>query len=46
MLQMINAGKLAPERLIGKTVSLEESIPALMTMNDFNTTGVTIITRF
>jgi len=46
MLQMINAGKLAPERLIGKTVSLEESIPALMSMNDFNTTGVTIITRF
>ena len=46
MLQMINAGKLAPERLVGKTVSLEESIPALLSMNDFNTAGVTVITQF
>jgi alcohol dehydrogenase len=46
MLQMINVGKLAPERLIGKTTSLEESIPALMSMSDFNTTGVTVITNF
>ncbi|MDH3989609.1 MAG: alcohol dehydrogenase, partial [Gammaproteobacteria bacterium] len=35
-----------PERLIGETLSLEESIPALMSMNDFNTTGVAVITRF
>ena len=46
MLQMINAGKLAPERLISKMISLEESIAALMSMNDFNTTGVTVITQF
>ena len=46
MLQMINAGKLAPERLISKMISLEESIPALMSMNDFNTAGVTVITQF
>lgn len=46
MLRMIDAGNLAPERLVGKTISLEESIPALMSMNHFDTTGVTVITRF
>ena len=46
MLRMIDAGNLAPERLVGKTISLEESIPALMSMNDFANTGVTVITRF
>ena len=46
MLRMIDAGNLAPERLINKTISLEEAIPALMSMNDFDTTGVTVITRF
>ena len=46
MLRMIDAGSLAPERLIGKTISLEESIAALMSMNDFNASGVTVITRF
>jgi alcohol dehydrogenase len=46
MLRMIDAGNLAPERLVGKTISLEESIPALMSMNDFDTTGVAVISRF
>jgi alcohol dehydrogenase len=46
MLQMIGAGKLAPERLIGDRISLDESIAALMSMNDFNSTGVTVITQF
>ena len=46
MLEMIVAGKLSPERLIGKTISLEESISALTSMNDFSNTGVTIITKF
>jgi alcohol dehydrogenase len=46
MLRMIDAGNLAPERLINKTISLEEAIPALMSMNDFDTTGVTVITQF
>jgi alcohol dehydrogenase len=46
MLRMIGADKLAPERLIGETISLEESIPALLSMNEFNATGVTVITRF
>ena len=46
MLRMIDAGNLAPERLIGETISLEDSIPALMSMNDFATTGVAVITQF
>ncbi len=46
MLEMIVAGKLSPERLIGKTISLEESISVLTSMHDFSTTGVTIITEF
>jgi alcohol dehydrogenase len=43
---MINAGKLSPERLIGETINLEESITVLTSMNEFNTTGVTVITEF
>jgi len=46
MLEMIIAGELSPERLIGKTINLEESISVLTSMHDFNTTGVTIITEF
>ena len=46
MLEMITAGKLSPERLIGRTINLEESIDALTSMNEFNTTGVTVITEF
>jgi len=46
MLDMISAGRLSPEKLIGKTIKLEESIAALTSMNDFSTTGVTIILEF
>jgi alcohol dehydrogenase len=46
MLQMIGTGKLAPERLIGDRISLDDSIAALVSMNDFNSTGVTVITQF
>ena len=46
MLAMITAGKLAPERLIGRTIDLGESIAALTSMDAFDTTGVTIINRF
>jgi len=46
MLQMIQAGLLNPERLIGQEISLEQSIPALMNMDNFQTSGVTIINRF
>ena len=46
MLAMIAAGDLTPEKLIGRTIDLGESITALASMGDFDTTGVTIITRF
>jgi len=46
VLQMINSGKLQPERLIGKTISLEESLTALVDMNNFDHTGVTVINQF
>ncbi len=46
MLDMINLGKLKPEKLVGKTISLEESAHALIHMNDFNNVGVTIINKF
>lgn len=46
MLELIVAGKLAPERLIGKTVCLEAAIAELTSMNNFDTNGVTVITAF
>ena len=46
MLAMISTGDLSPERLIGRTIDLEESIIALTSMGDFGTQGVTIINRF
>jgi len=46
MLEMISAGRLSPEKLIGKTITLEESIPTLTSMNEFSTSGVTVITEF
>lgn len=46
LLAMIAAGKLQPEKLIGKTVSLAESIDELTSMNSFRGTGLTVIDRF
>jgi alcohol dehydrogenase len=46
VLEMIAAGKLDPGRLIGKRVSLEESIAELEAMGEFHGTGVTVIDRF
>jgi alcohol dehydrogenase len=46
MLEMIAAGKLHPEKLIGKTVSLEESLDELTGMNNFRGVGLTVIDRF
>ena len=46
MLEMIAARKLSPEKLIGKTVSLEESVRALIEMNNFRGVGLTVIDRF
>ncbi len=46
MLEMIRTGKLEPQKLIGKTVTLEESVIELADMNSFAGTGVTVINRF
>ena len=46
MLGMIAAGKLAPQRLIGKTVPLEEAPRELAAMTDFAGIGITVIDRF
>ena len=46
MLAMIVAGDLSPDKLIGRAIDLEESIAALTSMGNFDSTGVTIITRF
>ncbi len=45
VLDMIRAGKLHPEKLIGKTISLEQAPEALMQMDNFSGTGVTVIDR-
>ena len=46
MLEMIKQEKLKPEKLIGKTVNLEDSLQELVNMNEFRGTGVTIINEF
>jgi alcohol dehydrogenase len=46
VLSMIKAGKLTPEKLTGKTISLEESLNELVNMDSFSSTGVVIIDRF
>ncbi len=43
MFEMILSGKLQPQKLIGKTISLEESLSELMDMNNFKSLGVTVI---
>lgn len=43
MLEMIRDGKLNPRKLIGKTVSLEESGKELENMDSFRTVGCTVI---
>ena len=46
MLAMIQSGKLSPQKLVGKTISLEQSIGALMNMDRFEASGVTVVTSF
>jgi alcohol dehydrogenase len=46
MMAMIQSGKLAPEKLVGRTISLEQSIDALMNMDRFEGVGVTVVTQF
>lgn len=46
MLSMIETGTLEPEKLITRTISLDEAPDALMEMQNFNQIGVTIIDSF
>ena len=46
MMAMIEAGSLRPEKLIGKTISLEESLTELVNMDKFENTGVMVINKF
>ncbi|MCY0093160.1 zinc-dependent alcohol dehydrogenase family protein [Hoeflea ulvae] len=46
MLDMIEAGTLKPELLVGRTINLEQSIDALMGMDRFEGSGVTVVTEF
>ena len=46
MLLMIENGKLQPEKLIGRTISLENAATKLPLMNTFEGTGVTVINSF
>ncbi|KTR03753.1 alcohol dehydrogenase [Aureimonas ureilytica] len=43
MMGMITSGKLAPQRLIGETLSLEAAVPALMAMDRQAPDGIAII---
>ena len=46
MLNMITTGKLSPEKLIEKTITLEEATTALPDMNKFENKGIWVIDRF
>ncbi len=46
MLTMIEAGKLAPQKLVGRHISLDDAPAALMAMDRFDGTGISVITTF
>jgi len=46
MMALIEENRLAPEKLVGSLISLEESLEALVKMDEFKNTGVTVINRF
>jgi len=46
MFAMMKSGKLAPEKLIGRTINLEQSIDVLINMDKFEVAGVTVVTEF
>lgn len=43
---MMQVGRLQPQRLVGKTISLEEAVVELPAMSTYMSTGVTVIDRF
>ncbi|MBI5268666.1 MAG: zinc-dependent alcohol dehydrogenase family protein [Burkholderiales bacterium] len=46
MLAMVQSGQLTPAQLVGRRISLAQSVEALMHMDRFEGTGVTVITEF
>jgi len=46
MLRMIESGALEPGRLVGRRVTLDESVDALVSMGEFAGVGVTVVDRF
>jgi D-arabinose 1-dehydrogenase-like Zn-dependent alcohol dehydrogenase len=46
MLQMVEAGRLAPGKLVHKTIKLEEAGGVLASMDKYGTVGVTVIDRY
>ena len=46
LLRMIEAGKLQPQKLIGKIISLEEAAVALPLMDQFPGQGISVISKF
>jgi alcohol dehydrogenase len=46
MLAMVRTGRLQPDKLVGKRITLEESLTALPAMDRFEGVGATVIDRF
>jgi alcohol dehydrogenase len=46
MMRMIEGGRLQPEKLIGRRMSLDEAPAALAAMDQFSGLGIGVITRF
>jgi alcohol dehydrogenase len=46
MLAMIEAGKLHPEKLVGKTISLQDSLAEFVKMDSYKNIGMTVINAF
>jgi alcohol dehydrogenase len=46
MFAMIESGRLSPEKLVGRTIGLEQAAGALVNMDRFEETGVAVVTGF
>jgi alcohol dehydrogenase len=46
MIQLILEGKIAPEKLIGRRISLEQAVESLIAMDTFQENGMVMIDRF
>jgi len=43
---MIAKGTLAPEKLVGRKITLDEAVPALVSMDRSRDIGISVITSF